>query len=63
MFKQNLIAAAVLTTLAGCASFQSTEQNVVNSLAENLDIQYQVLTNHGANEGLACQDGCGMGFL
>lgn len=56
MFKQNLIAAAVLTTLAGCASFQSTEQNVVNSLAENLDIQYQVLTNHGANEGLACQD-------
>lgn len=56
MFKQNLIAASVLVTLAGCASFQSTEQRVVNSLAENLDVQYQVLTNHGANEGLACQD-------
>jgi hexosaminidase len=56
MFKQSLVAASVLATLAGCASFQSSEQQVVNSLADNLDVQYQVLTNHGANDGLACQD-------
>ncbi|MCV5975754.1 carbohydate-binding domain-containing protein, partial [Escherichia coli] len=45
-----------IATLAGCSALQSSEQQVVNSLADNLDIQYQVLTNHGANEGLACQD-------
>ncbi len=56
MFKPSLIAVSVITTLAGCSALQSSEQQVVNSLANNLDIQYQVLTNHGANEGLACQD-------
>ena len=56
MLKRNLIAVSVLAGLAGCAVTQSTEQKVVNSLAENLDIQYTVLTNHGANEGLACQE-------
>ncbi|MDW1813875.1 chitobiase, partial [Vibrio sp. Vb2362] len=47
MFKPSLIAISVITTLAGCAALQSSEQQVVNSLANNLDIQYQVLTNHG----------------
>ncbi|EMN7204482.1 beta-N-acetylhexosaminidase [Vibrio parahaemolyticus] len=56
MLKPSLIAASVIATLAGCSALQSSEQQVVNSLADNLDIQYQVLTNHGANEGLACQD-------
>ncbi|MBW3696306.1 beta-N-acetylhexosaminidase [Vibrio sp. T187] len=56
MLKRNLIAVSVLVGLAGCAVTQSSEQKVVNSLADNLDIQYQVLTNHGANQGLACQD-------
>ncbi|MEF1312247.1 beta-N-acetylhexosaminidase [Vibrio mytili] len=56
MLKHSLIAASVITTLAGCSALQSNEQQVVNSLANNLDIQYEVLTNHGANDGLACQD-------
>ena len=56
MFKQSVIAASVLATLAGCSALQSSEQSIVNSLAENLDVHYQVITNHGANEGLACQD-------
>lgn len=56
MLKHSLIAASVIATLAGCSSLQNSEQQVVNSLADNLDIQYEVLTNHGANEGLACQD-------
>lgn len=56
MLKRNLLSVAVLAGLTGCAVTQSTEQQVVNTLAENLDVQYEVLTNHGANEGLACQD-------
>ncbi len=55
MFKQSLIATSIIATLAGCSSL-STEQQTVNALAENLDIEYQVLTNHGANEGLSCQE-------
>ncbi|NAX20353.1 beta-N-acetylhexosaminidase [Vibrio sp. V39_P1S14PM300] len=56
MLKHSVVAASVIAMLAGCASMQSTEQQVVNALADNLDIQYQVITNHGANQGLACQD-------
>ncbi|ODS09889.1 beta-N-acetylhexosaminidase [Vibrio scophthalmi] len=53
MLKPTLIAVSVLATLAGCSSLQNPQQ-VVDSLADNLDINYQVLTNHGANDGLAC---------
>ncbi|MGF1682585.1 beta-N-acetylhexosaminidase [Photobacterium minamisatsumaniensis] len=56
MLKRNLIAVSVLAGLAGCSITPSSEQQVVNSLANNLDIQYAVLTNHGANEGLGCQE-------
>ncbi|KAB0286416.1 family 20 glycosylhydrolase [Vibrio fortis] len=56
MLKRNLLSVAVLAGLSGCAATQSTEQQVVNTLADNLDVQYEVLTNHGANEGFACQD-------
>ncbi|WP_260260122.1 beta-N-acetylhexosaminidase [Vibrio intestinalis] len=55
MLKPSLIAVSVLATLAGCSSIQNSQQ-VVNTLADNLDVNYEVLTNHGANEGLACQD-------
>ena len=56
MLKRNLLSVAVLAGLTGCAVTQSADQQVVNTLADNLDVQYEVLTNHGANEGLACQD-------
>ncbi|AUI85552.1 beta-N-acetylhexosaminidase [Vibrio azureus] len=56
MFKPSLIAVSILATLAGCTSLQNSQQQVVDTLADNLDIQYEVVTNHGANEGLACQD-------
>ncbi len=55
MLKQSVIASSVLSALVGCTTFQSTAQQVVNSLADNLDIKYEVLTNHGANDGLPCQ--------
>ncbi len=54
MLKPTLIAASVLATLAGCSSLQNS-QHVVDALADNLDIHYQVMTNHGANDGLACE--------
>lgn len=55
MLKPSLIAVSVIATLSGCSLLQSPEQKVVDALAENLDIHYTVLTNHGADEGLACQ--------
>ncbi|GAB2639005.1 beta-N-acetylhexosaminidase [Vibrio panuliri] len=55
MLKPTLIAASVLATLSGCSSLQNSQQ-VVDSLADNLDVHYQVVTNHGANEGIACAD-------
>ncbi|GAK85555.1 beta-hexosaminidase [Vibrio ponticus] len=54
MLKPTLIAASVLATLSGCSSLQNSQQ-VVDLLADNLDIHYQVVTNHGANDGLACE--------
>ncbi|WP_114786616.1 beta-N-acetylhexosaminidase [Vibrio tetraodonis] len=56
MVKKGLLATSIIATLVGCSTLQSSQQSVVNSLAENLDIDYQVLTNHGANQGLACQE-------
>lgn len=50
MLKQSLIATSVIAVLAGCTSTQSNTQNTVDALAQNLDIKYEVLTNHGANE-------------
>ncbi|MCG6229710.1 family 20 glycosylhydrolase [Vibrio furnissii] len=56
MLKKSIIAGAVVATLAGCSMTNSSTQSVVNSLANNLDIHYTVLTNHGADDGLGCQE-------
>ncbi|QIA63945.1 family 20 glycosylhydrolase [Vibrio astriarenae] len=56
MFKQSLITAAIVSVLSGCSTTANPQQSTVDALANNLDIQYDVLTNHGANEGLACQE-------
>ena len=53
---KGLLATSIIATLVGCSTLQSSQQSVVNSLAENLDIDYQVITNHGASQGLACQE-------
>ncbi|WP_087017025.1 beta-N-acetylhexosaminidase [Thaumasiovibrio subtropicus] len=56
MLKQTLLATSIIATLSACTSTpELTEQQRVNAIAENLDIHYQVVTNHGANDGLACQ--------
>ncbi|GEM79729.1 beta-N-acetylhexosaminidase [Vibrio superstes] len=56
MLKKSLIATSVITVLAGCSSMQDSSQTTVDQLANNLDIKYQVMTNHGAEDGLKCQD-------
>ncbi len=55
MLKPTIVATSVVAILAGCSNFQSPSQTTVDALAENLNIQYQVITNHGAAEGLKCQ--------
>ncbi|MCW8327576.1 carbohydate-binding domain-containing protein [Photobacterium sp. SDRW27] len=56
-FKLTLLASLVALAATGCTSNQVTmgEQEVVDNLAANLDLNYEVVTNHGANEGLKCQ--------
>lgn len=54
-FKLTALASVIALAVTGCASQGSLEQNVVNNLAENLDVNYELVTNHGANEGLKCQ--------
>ncbi|WP_261816877.1 beta-N-acetylhexosaminidase [Vibrio gallicus] len=56
MLKQSLIATSVIAVLAGCTTTSNTNQTTVDALAKNLDISYQVLTNHGANDGINCQN-------
>lgn len=55
MLNKSVIAISVTAILAGCSMMISSNQTLVNSLADNLGIQYHVVTNHGANEGLACE--------
>lgn len=56
-FKPTVLASLVALVATGCTSNQvaMSEQEVVNNLAANLGVNYDVVTNHGANEGLKCQ--------
>lgn len=56
-FKPTVLASLVALAATGCTSNQiaMSDQEVVNNLAANLGVNYQVVTNHGANEGLKCQ--------
>ncbi|EKO3658321.1 beta-N-acetylhexosaminidase [Vibrio metschnikovii] len=55
MLNKSVIAISVTAVLAGCSMMGTSNQALVNSLAGNLGIQYHVVTNHGANDGLACE--------
>ncbi|GLT17293.1 beta-N-acetylhexosaminidase [Vibrio zhanjiangensis] len=56
MVKKGLLATSIIAALVGCSALQSSQQSAVNLLAQNLDIDYQVITNHGASQGLECQN-------
>ncbi|WP_325892116.1 beta-N-acetylhexosaminidase [Grimontia sp. NTOU-MAR1] len=57
-FKMGILSVAIASGLAGCSSLQSdaAQQGKVDALASQLNISYDVETNHGAQEGMACQD-------
>ncbi|MGR5061815.1 beta-N-acetylhexosaminidase [Photobacterium sp. DNB22_13_2] len=60
-FKLSLLASVVAIAATGCASDSSRsnahfDQQLADALAANLGVNYQVVTNHGANEGLQCRE-------
>lgn len=55
LFKKTFLASSVIAMLSACGSINA-EQKLVDSMAASLDVQFQVVDNHGANNGLACQD-------
>jgi len=54
MFKSSLISTALIASLVACTAVKDT-QTTTNKIAENLDIDYTVLTNSAANEGVDCK--------
>lgn len=55
MFRKAILPSVILASLTAC-SMTPTAQGPVDDLANNLDINYTVVTNHGANEGLNCKE-------
>ncbi len=55
-FKMQLLSAAIVLGLSGCTSVLSSEnQKVVDTLASQLDVNFEVLDNHGAQNGMSCK--------
>ncbi|MBV7299619.1 beta-N-acetylhexosaminidase [Enterovibrio paralichthyis] len=56
-FKMGFLSAAIAAGLTGCGSLQlgSAQQDMVDALASQLEISYDVQTNTGAQDGMACQ--------
>lgn len=57
-FKMGFLSTAIVVSLAGCSALQlgKTPQIIVDELASQLDISYDIQTNQGAQEGLNCKD-------
>ncbi|WP_076585990.1 beta-N-acetylhexosaminidase [Vibrio ostreicida] len=56
MLKYSFFALSMLASSVSGATSQVSQQYVVDTLAEQLNIDYEIITNHGAANGLACQD-------
>lgn len=54
-FKIGFLSTAIMISLAGCGVLQSP-QITVDELTSQLNISYDVKTNNGAQDGLACQE-------
>ncbi len=54
MFKKSLIAVSMIASLSACSTINSSQKSV-NQLADNLDINYTVLSNTAANDGVDCK--------
>lgn len=55
MFKKTLLSGLVVASLAACTT-TPTAQNSVDHIANELDINYQIVTNFGASNGLKCKE-------
>ncbi|MDD1782356.1 carbohydate-binding domain-containing protein [Enterovibrio sp. ZSDZ35] len=57
-FKLGMLSAAIAAGLTGCGTLQlgSEQQHIVDALSSQLNISYDIVTNHGAQEGMACQE-------
>ncbi|WP_019615730.1 beta-N-acetylhexosaminidase [Psychromonas ossibalaenae] len=54
MFKKSLIAVSMIASLSACSTINNSQKSV-NQLADNLDINYTVLSNTAANDGVDCK--------
>ena len=56
-FKKTALVSLVSAAMMGCASDAPiSDTELTRKLAKNLDVQYELVTNQGANEGLQCQN-------
>ncbi|WP_305830442.1 family 20 glycosylhydrolase, partial [Photobacterium leiognathi] len=53
--KLTALASFIALAVTGCATQGNNDQTVVNNLASNLDVNYEVAIQHGAEEGLQCK--------
>ncbi|PQJ67449.1 beta-N-acetylhexosaminidase [Photobacterium angustum] len=53
--KLTALASFITLAVTGCATQGNNDQTVVNNLASNLDLNYEVAIQHGAEEGLPCK--------
>ncbi|WP_028864831.1 beta-N-acetylhexosaminidase [Psychromonas aquimarina] len=54
MFKKSLIAVSMIASLSACSTINDSQKSV-NQLADNLDINYTVLSNTAAADGVDCK--------
>lgn len=54
MFKKTVIASALVLGLSACAPKAPSPQQEVDFLASSLDMNFEIVTNHGNNQGVEC---------
>ena len=52
--KLTALASFIALAVTGCATQGNDDEKVVKKLANNLDVTYEIVTQHGAEEGLQC---------
>ncbi|MEC6822032.1 beta-N-acetylhexosaminidase [Photobacterium piscicola] len=53
--KLTALASFIALAVTGCATQGNDDEKVVKNLANNLDVTYEIVTQHGAEEGLQCK--------
>ncbi|MCD9513753.1 beta-N-acetylhexosaminidase [Photobacterium carnosum] len=53
--KLTALASFIALAVTGCATQGNNDEKVVENLANNLDVTYEIVTQHGAEEGLQCK--------